>query len=70
MNADELKTVGFKDMHPDQMDALMKVIGHALVFASREGDEIFEQVHDDVNDLAQLFGAVKIELETHCALHY
>lgn len=70
MNTEGLKTVGFKDMHPDQLNALMKVVGHALILADNAGESTFEQVYEDVNDLAQLFGAAGIELETHCSLSY
>lgn len=70
MNTQELKTVGFRDMHPDQLEALMKIVGHALILANNAGEGIYEQVYEDANDLAQLFGAAGIELETHCALTY
>lgn len=70
MNTQDLKTVGFRDMHPDQLNVLMKIVGHALILANNAGEAIYEEVYEDANDLAQLFGAAGIELETHCSLTY
>ena len=51
------KTVGFKDMHPDQEEALVNFIDMAL-HASQE--ECFQDLFDAAEDVVVLFGGVGI----------
>lgn len=65
MNGQEVKSVGFKDMDPMQIEALTTVIAHALNLADAYSADAFEEVFQDVDELVQLFGAhgltVKVE---------
>ena len=50
------KAVGFKDMHPDQIDALMRLIGDSLYLASLLGEEEVASTEDTADELVRLFG--------------
>jgi hypothetical protein len=65
MTPDEnLKTLGFKDMHPDQVEALMMLIHTCLSLADGyENDFIFEQAHEIAEDAVILFGGKGIEVQ-------
>lgn len=62
----EFKSLGIKDMHPMQIEALINFIGMALDMASQfEGDEALEMVEEEADQLVRLFGGngVRVELK-------
>jgi len=65
MTPDEhLKSLGFKDMHPDQVDSLMVLIQTFLSLADGyENEEIFEESKQIAEDVVILFGGVGIEVQ-------
>lgn len=59
-----LKTLGFKDMHPEQINALMLLIHTFLSLADGyEDDDIFEQAKEIAEDAVILFGGHGIEVQ-------
>jgi hypothetical protein len=59
-----LKTLGFKDMHPDQVEAFMLLIHSFLSLADGyEDDDIFEQAKEIAEDAVILFGGHGIEVQ-------
>jgi len=51
------KSMGFKDMHPMQVEALTELIGIALNLASlAEDNEILEETAAYCDELVKLFG--------------
>lgn len=50
------KTVGFNDMHPMQVDAIMKLIGESLYLASLLGEEEVAATEETADELVKLFG--------------
>ena len=64
MTPDEyLKTLGFKDMHPEQVEALMLLIHSFLSLADGyENEDIFEQAKEIAEDAVILFGGHGIEV--------
>ena len=70
MTPDEyLKTLGFKDMHPEQVEALMLLIHSFLSLADGyENEDIFEQAKEIAEDAVILFGGHGIEVQYE-ALH-
>ena len=58
----KIKTLGFKDMHEDQVEALLQVINMALALAANEDDEVFEEMHQAAEDAVFLFGGEGIEV--------
>jgi hypothetical protein len=65
MTPDEyLKTIGFKDMHPEQVEALMLMIHTFLSLADGyENEDIFEQAKEIAEDAVILFGGHGIEVQ-------
>lgn len=65
MTPDEyLKTLGFKDMHPEQVEALMLLIHSFLSLADGyENEDIFEQAKEIAEDAVILFGGRGIEVQ-------
>jgi hypothetical protein len=65
MTPDEyLKTIGFKDMHPEQVEALMLMIHSFLSLADGyENEDIFEQAKEIAEDAVILFGGHGIEVQ-------
>ena len=65
MTPDEyLKTLGFKDMHPEQVEALMLLIHSFLSLADcYENEDIFEQAKEIAEDAVILFGGHGIEVQ-------
>jgi hypothetical protein len=65
MTPDEyLKTIGFKDMHPEQVEALMLLIHSFLSLADGyENEDIFEQAKEIAEDAVILFGGHGIEVQ-------
>jgi|TARA_R100000951_G_C2620199_1_gene174209 hypothetical protein len=57
MMEEPLKTLGFKQMHQMQIDALLDLINKAINVACITGDEdIIEEVERCADDLIHLFG--------------
>lgn len=57
------RVVGFKDMHREQIDALTRVVGHALALSDAMSDrEVFNRVLNDVETLVMLFGGQGVEI--------
>ena len=65
MTPDEyLKTIGFKDMHPEQVEALMLLIHSFLSLADGyENEDIFEQAKEIAEDAVIIFGGHGIEVQ-------
>jgi len=59
----KLKTLGFKDMHDDQIDALMQLVEAALNLAGAVGDAEFEEMHSIAEDAVIMFGGVGIDVK-------
>jgi len=55
----DLKTLGFKDMHPEQIQAVLNLIHMALISSE---EEYFEEVHAAAEDLVVLLGGVGIDV--------
>ena len=54
---EDFKSLGFKDMHPMQVEALMELIGISLNLASlSEDNEILEETTAYCDELVKLFG--------------
>ena len=54
---DRFKSLGFKDMHPMQVEAVMDLIGIALNLASlAEDNDILEDTTAYCDELVKLFG--------------
>ncbi len=59
----DLKTVGFKDMHPEQVAAFMSLVNATLRLAEAfEDGQVFEAAHQTAEDAVVIFGGVGIEL--------
>jgi hypothetical protein len=62
-NAD-IKTLGFEQMHEDQVEAFLTLIDAALNLAAAVDDEeVFEQMHQVAEDAVILFGGVGIDIK-------
>lgn len=60
---ENFKSLGFKDMHPMQVEALMELIGIALNLASlAEDNEILEDTTAYCDELVKLFGGNGVRL--------
>lgn len=57
----EIRSVGFKDMHPDQAAALIKLIDAALN-AVGDDDAAFDEMLSTAEDVVVLFGGIGIEV--------
>jgi len=59
----EIKTVGFKDMHADQVEAFCLMVNALLRLAEGyENEEVFEEAHRTAEDAVILFGGDGIEV--------
>ena len=61
------KTLGLKDMHPVQVEALMDFVGMALNLSAISGDdEIIQETETIADELVRLFGGsgIKVTIET------
>ena len=59
MMEEKIDTVGFKEMHPMQVQALLKVVDKTMRLAvCSDDDAIIEDVTEHVNDMIQLFGSL------------
>jgi len=64
---DQQDSIGFRDMHPMQVEALMALIGVTLELAVKVDDqELLAQVESDCDELVQLFGGngVKVTVKS------
>ena len=50
------KSIGFKDMHPMQVDAIMQLIGESLCLASILGEAELAATEETADELVKLFG--------------
>lgn len=58
-----LQTLGFKDMHEEQVQAFMHLTEAALNLAAAVGDEEFEEMHSIAEDAVIIFGGVGIDVK-------
>jgi len=59
----DIKTVGFKDMHPDQLDSFVALVHAVLGLAEELGDErIFAHALQTADDAVVLFGGLGVEV--------
>ena len=59
-----VEAIGFKDMHPHQVDALFAFIELALRVADQSGNEQkFQEVFESATDAVLLFGGSGIEIK-------
>jgi hypothetical protein len=70
MNGEDVKCLGFKDMNELQLEALMRVTAHALNLADACCAEAFEEVMEDVDEMARLFGAHGVTVEITPKIDY
>lgn len=61
---ENLKTLGFKDMHPEQIQALLNLIQVAFLAAD---EEMLEDVHAAAEDLVVILGGVGIDVHYEIA---
>jgi hypothetical protein len=60
---ENLKSLGFKDMHPEQIEAFLLMVHSFLSLADGyENDDIFEQAKEIADDAVILFGGHGIEV--------
>ena len=58
-----MKTVGFRDMHPMQVDALTDFIAMAVDLAAMaESEEVLESVNEAADDLVKIFGGNGVQI--------
>ena len=59
----DLKSIGLKDMHPMQIEALMELIGTTLKLAANTKDRnLLTSVESDCDELVKLFGGVGVSV--------
>tara|TARA_R110002126_G_scaffold123003_1_gene264851 strand:+ start:65 stop:307 length:243 start_codon:yes stop_codon:yes gene_type:complete len=64
MKIDKMKTVGLKDMHPMQVEALMELISMTINLASQTKDpEVLEDVESYCDEMVKLFGGVGVKID-------
>ena len=60
---EDFKSLGFKDMHPMQVEAIVELVGIALNLASlSEDNEILEDTQAYCDELVKLFGGNGVRL--------
>ena len=60
---ENIQTVGFKDMHQEQIEAFLLLVHSFLSLADGyENDDIFEQAKEIAEDAVLLFGGHGIEV--------
>ena len=60
----EIKTLGFKDMHEDQVEAFLRMIDMTLSMAEAfEDNDIFEEALQVAEDAVILFGGGGIQVK-------
>ncbi len=63
-----INTLGFKEMHPMQVDALVDLINRALNLACMTGDEeIIQEIEQSSDEVIHLFGGngVSVKIDVH-----
>jgi hypothetical protein len=61
--------LGFKDMHPMQVEALTELVGIALNLASlAEDNEIFEETAAYCDELVKIFGGSGVSMSVDISL--
>ena len=50
------KSIGFKDMHPMQIEAIMNLIGESLYLASVLGEDELAATGETADELVKIFG--------------
>jgi S-adenosylmethionine synthetase len=70
MNGQDVKCMGFKDMNPMQIEAMTRVMAHALNLADAYGEDAFEEVFQDIDEMVQLFGAHGLTVEVNPKFDY
>ena len=64
MKIGKMKTVGLKDMHPMQVEALMELISMTINLASQTKDmEILDDVEAYCDEMVKLFGGIGVRLD-------
>ena len=59
----DLKSIGLKDMHPMQIEALMELIGTTLKLAANTKDRnLLTSAESDCDELVKLFGGVGVSV--------
>ena len=53
---EDFKSLGFKDMHPMQIEALMEVVAAAMCLAAEVGPEALQETEDAVDAMVKIFG--------------
>lgn len=57
----KLKTLGFKQMHPMQIEAMHELVSTALSLASMaDDDEVLDEVETQCDEFVRLFGGVGV----------
>ncbi len=72
MLGDNFKSIGLRDMHPMQIDALMQVLGTTVELAALTDDtDVISVVEHQCDELIKLFGGigVKLDVEEHFKNH-
>jgi hypothetical protein len=65
----KFESIGFKDMHPMQVEALTELVGIALNLASlAEDNEIFEETAAYCDELVKLFGGSGVSMSVDISL--
>lgn len=63
MKIDKIKTVGLRDMHPMQVEALMELISMTINLATQTEDmQVVHDVESYCDELVKLFGGVGVKL--------
>jgi cobalamin biosynthesis Mg chelatase CobN len=66
---DKFESLGFKDMHPMQVEALTELVEIALNLASlAEDNEIFEETAAYCDELVKLFGGSGVSMSVDISL--
>ena len=61
---EKMQTIGLKDMHRMQVDALMEFVGMAIELSFRTNDSvIINDVEAMSDELVKLFGGVGVQVE-------
>jgi hypothetical protein len=66
----KFNSVGLKDMHPMQRNALMELVTTAVNLAAEvEDQEILRDVEEQVDELVKLFGGLGVRVEQDVTFH-
>lgn len=53
---EDFKSLGFKDMHPMQIEALMEVVAAAMCMAAEIGPDALQETEEAVDEMVKIFG--------------